>query len=76
MSKNIALILGFLLIGVVFFLVPLLMPGDDYYSDDENGYEMSEEYESDDIDIDFKKKKYSGMVARSVGGSKSFRSGK
>lgn len=69
MSKQITWFLILLLIGAV-FLIPMFLPSEETYYGEESAVE-----ESDDFDLDFKKKKLY-KSARSVGGSRSFRSGK
>lgn len=69
MSKKAVFILIGLLLLAIFVIAPLLLPSDDDYSNEEYAsYEESDE----DFDVDYKKSK----SARSVGGSKSFKSGK
>lgn len=81
MSKTITWILIILLIAAVFLLIPLFLPSEENYMAEnvvgEESYTSDSGFGEDDgdIDIDFKKK-WGSKSARSVGGSRSFRSGK
>lgn len=76
MSKKTLILMSILLLIVLFILAPLMLPGDEnqYAEGDSDEIEYFED--DDDIDIIKKYKKTGSKSARSVGGSKSFRSGK